>query len=153
MWTEIENQQLQELVLVSGLSAGAIAKKLDKTRSAVIGRCFRLKLALPNSGTRNYYVGQAILKEKKKREPKLKPKNTNINLKEAFLLRKQPDQPLAPLNLNLLDLKSGNCRFIFDDLKYCGLRTVHGTSWCEHHFKICVDRSPRKSRELSPSLF
>jgi hypothetical protein len=142
IWTETENQQLHDLVQISGLSAGAIAKKLDKTRSAVIGRCFRLKLSLPNSGTKNYYVNVNLLKEKKKKaEPKLRLKP------EYAELPKEPVAPSEPLNLSLLELQICNCRFILENNKYCGLPIIKGSSWCGFHHPVCIN-SKTSSRTL-----
>jgi hypothetical protein len=47
-------------------------------------------------------------------------------------------KPVTPTCLRIFDLREGQCRWPVDDHEpaecFCGVPTVHGTSWCAAHF-------------------
>ncbi len=119
-----------------GYSAAVIARMLNEefslsiTRNAVIGRVNRRKLPPRKVGRR---------KGKTSRWPSLRKRHDNSRV----IFAKLASEP-EPLKISVFELKANHCRFMRDEF-YCGHPTVNGSSWCEHHYRICFTPYQRRA--------
>ena len=138
-----------------GWTSSRIAKALGVTRNAVIGARHRNGLSitreqeLARRGAAKFRANRARQATKfqfgKVRSP-AKPKGPE---------RKPPPPALAPPPSNgtipLLDTKLGQCRWLYDDGKCCGLKTTTiSSSWCQSHYRIVFVPAPYRPRPWSP---
>jgi hypothetical protein len=127
-WTAAEDAELRRLV-ADKLSARLIESHLGRTRSAVIGRCRRLRLKLHNRPN-----GISTLAVRRAAAPKPPP---------IPLPPPQPQPPEAGKRVSISDLANRHCRYIgerpelltLDTPVYCGMPTKVGSSWCPWHRK------------------
>lgn len=133
-WTEEEIDLLKSMAK-NGQSANAIAKRIGKTRSAVIGKCNRDDIPL----------GSDYWKNRRTRKPKIqKVKSTAPKKKAAPVKQIQPD-PVPPAERpSILSVGYGQCRFpmwpddgpVPRDSPLCGAPTG-GYTYCRTHSAIC----------------
>ena len=132
----------------SGLTGGQIAKELETTRSAILGKLRRLRL----DGHVSYKMNAKVdLKKATKKEIK-EAKSFNLNRKSIRGV--QPPQPLPkprPIKhepIKFIDLTPFSCRYIVNEghastFLFCGKPKVKG-SYCDDHAKICYVPSKYK---------
>jgi GcrA cell cycle regulator len=134
-------------------SASQIARLMDCTRNAIIGKCHRLGLSLRG----NEAPAKRRPREARPTQPahyrakkaRALPRITaglliHPNFKQCGpLARKQaePVPPVAPLNIGFMAAAVGQCRDITgtgaDGLAlFCGHPVVEGSSWCAHHHSV-----------------
>lgn len=123
IWQDEKNVTLLKDMWAEKRSAAFIADKIGQglSRSAVLGKARRLKLAVRRSG------GQ------KATRPRLLGRRT----------APQPELPSDGVDVTrlvgIMELRDGMCRWIDGEPKgvhgYCGKPTVDGTSWCKEHEK------------------
>lgn len=129
-----------------GLTAGQIAAKTGRTRSAVIGKIHRHKIPW------NHQWGQLIGKRERNRKPshaRASPAVMDARLREKISRREQP--PPAPIiepqvgTVTLADLQPHHCRWPFGDprtleFRYCGLTQIDGKPYCPAHARVAWER-------------
>ncbi len=142
-WPPDRIERLRSLA-AAGLGPRQIADKLGLSRNSILGKCYRLGIALTRQG-------------KAKRQPSRK---RNISLYDGWKPPRQSAadglpvvvpstatlQPPQPISLSvdtpeaptgIYDLQPGQCRFICSgegvDSIYCGAASVGGCSWCVRH--------------------
>lgn len=138
-WTDSENELARELCR-EGLSAGEIAKRMGRTRNAVIGRLARMGL-MGRQQTSGVFV-QKVRAAKDRaiqpviRAPRGAPRSLKTN-KERYM-EKTP--PLPSLNIPFLDTRAFQCRAITDNTPYeqkcCGHPTGADGIYCAAHKAI-----------------
>jgi GcrA cell cycle regulator len=136
-WTTDDIATLRALRAV-GLSGSAIAERMGRTRSAVIGKMSRLGIPVP--ATR-------IQLPRKPREPKMQLPQF---IKTIFgpRLPPVPPQPLPPNPVTLFELEAGMCRYPVNDVGpflFCGAPQIKDCSYCGEHKRLAyVPGSGRK---------
>jgi GcrA cell cycle regulator len=131
-WTP-DRVELLKSMWTSGHSAGQIARALKGvSRGAVTGKLDRL--GLKRGGGR---PARQLIPPKFKRE-------------RNFHLRSVSFTALVPLNVGVMDLKDGMCRWPTSETrphKFCGHTTAEGKPYCAEHMKQAHgDRPARKIR-------
>ncbi len=123
LWSE---NQVRELIKywTSGLSSGQIAKKMDFSRSAVLGKVHRLKLQKR---------GQNFVYEKR-----------NLKKKTAQPIKVALRKNLTPMT----ELRNNQCRFPMGNpldvgFGFCQSDAIGGKPYCAKHQSICYE--PAKS--------
>lgn len=145
-WTDAEVDELKRLGAI-GLSGGQIASEMGKTRSAILGKVYRLGLSMgklspvqtpeERRAARNEYQRQYSKEHKRVRPPAVKklPPAVPVPVKTG------------PLNIPLLKLKPRQCRQPYGDnppFVFCGQRTAAHMSYCAEHARL--NYVPLKSR-------
>ena len=125
----------------NGHSAAEIARHLGSvTRNAVIGLLYRMGLL------GNRPKAHKSLEAKHHRRTNNRPRKTPP-VSRGQKARKSPASaslPLAvtsalpPLNLSIIDVKDGQCKFIAGNDGLCCAHPVHAeSSWCPSHYALC----------------
>jgi len=127
LWTTEENEQLVNYWVVQKLSAGQIASRMDKSRSAVMGRVQRLGLR----------------KGEWQRKPRVIVRRESVAL---------PAVKPAPVHspIPLYSLTAFHCHYpLWDDSPhkipdrlYCGALSLPASSWCAFHAGVVYARRP-----------
>ena len=127
-WTDIRIEELKRL-LASGISGAQIATALGGvSRSAVLGKIFRLGLKGPNTNAGRPVVNKRELSWTglpKRRSPTRKPPSDIADL--------IPEIVCNPVTL--IDLQPHNCRWPVLDGLYCGA-TIVCRSYCAKHYAM-----------------
>lgn len=149
IWTiEGAVDELRRLCTIPDFSADDIAASLSKqfayvTRSAVIGKCQRLKIALPRAGEHKPKTTRPP------RETMPRPRRTRIMRPPLRLVCQPVVAPAetddgAPINggVSFDELSNVCCRWPFGDprqpgLRYCGqnIQTGTGYKFCTYHLQ------------------
>ncbi len=109
----------------AGLSATQIASRMGKTRSAVLGKLYRLGLL----GTRPQ---DQQLTERVKRRASSSPRKRGLVQGRPVL---PPAAPVPPLLIPLIFTSKDQCKYIPEnDGLCCGHLVVPGESWCGFHY-------------------
>lgn len=149
-WSDERAEQLEKL-WDAQLSAGEIAKIMGVTRNTICGKIHRMGLKRPfkkKTARKAKKVARpsdsALVK--KPRRPVVKP--------EPYVV--QPPAAVEPRNIDLIDLRSNDCRFPYggdngEPITFCGHPKAPGTSWCAAHFKIVF--APRPLRQPTRPLY
>lgn len=134
-----------------GLSCAQIAMRINTqfgttyTRNSVIGRASRIGLPgtrpvaekrSPAPRKRDYAAVARDIAAAKRPAPK-------PNIETVALLCAE----VTPLNMDILDLGKGHCRYPYGDrvpYRFCGHLAIEGSSYCAPHFHLC--RNPRFDR-------
>ena len=146
-WTAEENAKLRKLV-TEQKTTSEIARILNKTKNAIIGRAHRLGLTFFYAKGENGMKGKA-----KYRKPKLASRTKPVDKTETtmkiartyFSLPPPPPDPIThdgPLKFG--QLSNRTCKFSVsgDTAKtylFCG-KPVHDRSFCVDHYKLCYTR-------------
>jgi len=152
-WTDERVETLKRFC-GQGLAFSAIAERMGMTRSAVLGKAFRMKLrktpAAPPRTRKRHSVtdnGKRIL---------IPPHVADMQKAEAAMKavapkqepkKQPPDGAPAPLNVELLDLTDQNCRWPVNDggpFLFCGHDRAHGSSYCEFHDDVSRHGYPKQ---------
>lgn len=140
-WDEPSLKTLVEM-WAAGCSAGVIAKKLDRTKNAVVGKAHRMALEARESPIR---TGVANPKPRKRRE---KPKVIDLSrhATKTVSLPKVTGEARRSIG--------GRCQWIDgdptrDDSCKCSAKPAEGSVWCEEHLRRAYTKS--KPWEPKPS--
>ena len=146
-WTDERVERLKTL-WAAGLSCSKIASALGHvTRNAVIGKVTRLGLDLRGKGG-NYNGNQRSNPGPKSRPRVAKP--AAITLRQPKVSHESPEikamrcDEITPLNVSLLDLAHGQCRYPYgetgvgDGVLFCGHPAVKDRSYCASHFTLTI---------------
>jgi GcrA cell cycle regulator len=130
VWTPERSETAMKL-WARGFSAQQIAAQLrGVTRSAVLGRLHRMrapKRKKPGGETAQRNRIRARIKCMKVTAPKTKP-----------VLPPERPEPIAPLNISILEITHGQCRAVTDNsdwgrARMCGHPTALGSVYCPGH--------------------
>lgn len=142
IWTPEAEQHLCALVAdPRGLSAGQMAKELGNgySRNAVIGKCKRLGLTLPNHGIRRAAVTKS---------PRTHPNRDNLLATRIRAKSRAAQNAYAAVasipapdsrNLTFRELDRRECRWATNDAApgeshlFCGAKAVRGEPYCAFH--------------------
>jgi GcrA cell cycle regulator len=137
-WPADRVEKLKELWPI--MTASQIGRIMGLTRSAVIGKVFRLGLPL------------------KKLDRLLLPKRGRSPPKPVYVPRRRVSAPLAPevvvsdtttpgfLNRSFDELGAGECRYPHGDrvpYRFCGNACDGSSSYCIYHQRLCCNGSQR----------
>ncbi len=130
VWTDEKIERLKVLHAPGTSSFATIAKELGVTKSAAIGKAYRLGLAArPKLGRCSYAAGV--------RRPKRISKPTRWGGALAKAVLPPPAQPMPPLLIPLVDTNRHQCKFIpGTDGLTCGHPAIPKKSWCAFHTSI-----------------
>jgi hypothetical protein len=147
-WDEGRQAMLRKLV-ADNLSSSVIAIQLGCSRSAALGKIYRLRLTNDRSDSNNGgSKSRTYNKSDKKRKsppsdrlPRAKWSKPTVwhprpdRLKDPVLDVSLDDADLVPLGVEFLSLEQYQCRWPLDDGKFCGLQVVGGRnqSYCKSH--------------------
>jgi GcrA cell cycle regulator len=156
-WTAEQSAALRDYV-AAGLSfsraAGALNAKFGTcfTRSAVLGRARRMKLAMPAGPERG-----PTLRPPKLRQAKAPARQLRAGRAEEIAMPPaMPDRPeplrlrcvgIRPRLVSLVELAPGDCRYPYggdregEAISFCGHPRFRGSSYCAPHFHLT--RGPR----------
>jgi GcrA cell cycle regulator len=140
-WTPDRIEQLKAHV-AAGLSCGAIARKLDLSRSAVIGKINRLRVAR----------GNPLITARKPRPRKASTKLADVTAvvePEEILPAEVVETPASGL-FALVDLEPWQCKYPIGDAlpyRFCGAQSVQGCSYCAEHIPVVFVVPPRRVKE------
>ena len=132
----------------SGLTGGQIAKELETTRSAILGKLRRLRL----DGHVSYKMNAKV--DLKTATPKAIKEVKSFNLHRKQLRHVQPPMPLPkprPIKhepIKFMDLTPFSCRYVVNEghastFLFCG-KPKTGRAYCDDHAKICYVPSKYK---------
>lgn len=116
-----------------------IAKQLGVTRTAVVGKAYRMRLAGDTD-----FKARSIQVHLEKRAPRSPKRLTTKFFREA-------EPPATSLMLSLMELEASQCHFPHGDPKrpgfgYCGHPNMKGFAYCAAHVRIMY-RPAESSRE------
>jgi len=174
LWSEGELTELRRLH-DSGHSAAAIAKRIGKTRNAVLGRLHRENRTMHPAAVRKSR-SEAMSKvwaKKRGGKPSTRQKASQAGgivmaVRAAAERRDQPPNldagpipPALPLAaaVSITDLGHRQCRWIgelpelltLDTPVYCGAQTAEGSSWCpEHRSRVFAVRGVAPCQKPKP---
>lgn len=148
VWPHDRITKLRELASIPLLSAAQIGAKLGVSRHAVIGKCFRLSLALPRAGSKSPITRSGGRKPRAKQaRPESGPRWTTpggdylpLEAHDESLFLNIPD---ASTQCRLLDLKPHSCRWPIGEpsaMEFCGATKRPGSSYCPHHHAHALKR-------------
>ena len=140
-WTDARVETLRTLV-TERLSAGQIGDRLGTTRNAIIGKCKRLGLALPNAtpGIRKAHKPYPLRRRAvpttarpQSARPTLPPLPT-----EPIPEPVEYDRERLAESVTLLDLEPQHCRWPLSahdmaNHRFCGCQRLDGFPYCETH--------------------
>ncbi len=138
-WTDQRVERLTEL-WAEGLSAGLIAKKLDLSKNAIVGKAHRLKLA----GRPSPIIRDGSTAESRRKEALARP---------APVRSKTPEPPASEVAVSL---SRRTCLFIegekgrdftrWADAPRCGVPARVGSPYCRAHHRRChLRRQPSEA--------
>ena len=149
VWTD-ELVEILKAKWADGASATVIASEMMVTRSAVLGKVFRLKLTKrrvpqPKTPERPY----------KRRKSPWRPQDRPVVHLTRGMNNLPPDQ--SSYAVSLLDVRRDQCRFPLNDpgpeFMFCGAPT--DATYCDRHSRICYinGRKPTRAEfELNAKL-
>lgn len=144
MWTDERITELRKL-WGEGISSGIIARQFNTTRNAVIGKVHRLDLP-----ARVTLVSAARRRDRRttyrqRHKSRLAIKRSGNGHHTYTRKIKSQEAPVTPkpvplpepagLDLALMDLKPGQCRWAHGDgpFLFCGAAANDGKAYCAHH--------------------
>ena len=137
-WTDEKVEKLREL-WAQGLTANEIAKRLDVTKNAIVGKVHRLCLTARPS---------PIKSKNQEAEETEKAVETVVEAKTETANRQVAEASVAPAksekgakentNVKLVNLDSHSCRWPIgdprdDDFCFCGKKVRSGQTYCDEH--------------------
>lgn len=145
MWNETNVAILRKAWNEDGLSAGRIAKMLGTTRSAIIGKKWRLGLASRKKPTNEVQLRRRVLARVAKR---IAPPKVRTAPLPQLPVDRVAIKELPMLGPNIVDAGPRSCKFIAGDPQIdastCGRQTESGRVYCADHAKLCYEPTPKK---------
>jgi hypothetical protein len=158
-WSSERMAWLRRLVKIEGLTATEIALRLGCTRNAIIGKCRRLGIALPNAAVGHHAKSQAHKRKQRHKGPRPTIRQALIT-QEAIMVpfaspshvstsaqhRPEPAQALPLGPCTIMELDRHRCRWPlwdhvsrvpFSEQFYCGEATAAaGCPYCGEHTRM-----------------
>jgi hypothetical protein len=129
-----------------GATSSELAKHFGVTRNTIMGRLNRLRIA----GFVEY-----------KKQPPLVPipaKQRKEEQKEFIniFFKKKEEVQASKENISFMELKHSSCRYVVSGEKasefmFCG-KQIWKKSYCEHHHKICMFPSAKRTGKGNPFI-
>ncbi len=145
-WNDEQDAQLRDMAS-KGYPGSAIARAMDKSRSAICGRAWRIGVRLrgisgkkgkPGPKRKHLSPEQVLEKRPTHRatvpKPKIFARNPDFNSGELAADRAPEDA----LMVSLVNLKHGMCKWPFGEgrgIRFCGLKQDYDSPYCLHHKK------------------
>jgi GcrA cell cycle regulator len=137
-WPPARVAQLRALVENEGATSGQIALRMGCSRNAIIGKCNRLGLRLPNA---------TGLRARPYRRRKPKPPVAAPRPTWKPTPRRAPAEAAQEVfadRVSIFELSSETCRWPlwaldvpFHEKFYCGGWTIEGSPYCAGHARLC----------------
>lgn len=132
LWPEEQVARLKELI-AERLTSGQIAKVLQTTRNAVIGKIHRLGLILISDEARKVRRPSAARKA---------PTKFVVTNGQEIPMEPSKPKPAEPMRkLSLFELEESSCRFPLEDRGeydirlFCGREVAKSSSYCAQHHR------------------
>jgi GcrA cell cycle regulator len=146
-WTADRIAHLKRL-FDEGLTCSQIAREIDVTRNAVIGKLSRLGLNRPKNdiGYRRPPTPRSVPTRQVQGEVKLL-RMMHAEMEAAARSMHDADEPISDAKrCSLLELNSESCRWPLgrpgtDDFAFCGNAPVEGLPYCPGHARLAYRRS------------
>ena len=144
-WTT-ENVEKLKAGVLDGKSASIIGAELGITRSAVLGKCWRLKMRVMRKP-----VEKKDATIRRRTKVRLNPHRVRVmKFPEVIEVFIPAAATIIPLNKSLMELGHNDCRYPYGDeprqMTFCGHITIFGSSYCAGHH-ISTHRPFVKKRE------
>ena len=139
-WTQEQDDYVKEQY--RSISASAIGLRLGKSKSAVIGRAYRLGLGRPYSEVFGELATHSPYRYKPRKSASTDHKRGSEHFYRGvkampFIEASDAVAPLNGVGVKIWDLRDGHCRWVIGDpkdLTFCG-HDKHGkSSYCNTHF-------------------
>ena len=155
-WGDDHDKTLRSLWLDSGKSAAQIGDAMGRSRNAIIGRVYRLRLPSRDS---KEHKSRGAREAKARREKARKPRPwTGEKVPPPFKptrYKPPPEQIMVkPKNRRgLMDLRDNQCRWPIGEpgtpeFHFCDQTKVHGVSYCDYHIKIAHETPNQSDAEF-----
>jgi GcrA cell cycle regulator len=160
-WTD-EATDMARTLWLDGVSASQIAKRLGRTRNAVIGKMGRMGLVTKGGAVRQAPAAPKVIAPKEPPRPKPRPALQARALPAIAIAKPEPRSPSfasvgAETPRILAELERGMCRFPLDDpgpgqmehTLFCADGVAgEDARYCAHHAGVCFQ--PRKEKKKAP---
>jgi len=136
--TQEQKETVKDMWQVKGLSLKQIGELFGKSRSAIAGIVSR------NGWQKRAPEGFQHQRPKRNARRTVRPtKQSAVQATGAPV----PPSPVAPLHLKLEETRAGRCMYPYHGEQYtfCGHKTIDGSSYCEHHHKVCYIAGSRRA--------
>jgi len=165
-WTANSDYLKEQVISLhsQGLSASVIGTRLGRTKNAICGIIYRLR--------QQGVINTPLAEGRKERRERARAASVRLVKAGRILCKPKPREPrtieTAPIPLpreedtarvSFADLERHHCRFICcaeageavaaGKKLYCGLKQVHGTSYCEGHLARVSPAATIVRKELS----
>lgn len=147
-WTQEQDEYVKEQY--RSISASAIGLRLGKSRSAVIGRAYRLGLGKPYSEVFGELATHSPYRYKPRKSASTDHKRGSEHFYRGvkampFIEASDAVAPLNGVGVKIWDLGPKHCRWVVGepkDLTFCGHPNHKGSSYCTTHFT--TSKTPAK---------
>jgi hypothetical protein len=151
-WTQEQDDYVKEQY--RSISASAIGLRLGKSKSAVIGRAYRLGLGRPYSEVFGELATHSPYRHKPRKSASDDYKRGSAHFYRGVKVMPfiEASDAVAPLNgvgVKIWDLGDGHCRWVIGDpkdLTFCGHSNHKGSSYCPTHFAT-AKASPKQVKK------
>lgn len=148
-WTDEKVEQLRQL-WAQGLTANEIAKKLDVTKNAIVGKVHRLCLTARPSPIKSKNPEQQIEDTAQIFEAETEVMQPEEVVAEVEVAAKPaPSAEKENTNIKLINLDSHTCRWPIgdprdDDFCFCGKKVRSGQTYCDEHSMMAYVKAFKK---------
>lgn len=134
-------------------AASKLGGKAGFKKTAALGREIRSTRAQLERDGRGRFSAMARAAAKARELPAPAPKPVALLTVPARVI--EPEEPILPSGVALLDLKESMCRYphgdpMEADFHFCGARKADGSPYCEAHTRVCFVPVSRKPKQPKP---
>lgn len=135
-----------------GLTSGQIAAEMGMTRSGIMGKLRRAKIALTSLQAR--MVQGKAPRPPRKRERKPRPSAPSPihegPMESPPIVSEESYEELLD-GVTMVELESHHCRYPMgevgsEDFRFCGIRRLDDCNYCRKHKLICMTQTPRQKQ-------
>lgn len=149
-WTDEKVEQLRQL-WSQGLTANEIAKKLDVTKNAIVGKVHRLCLTARPSPIKSKNPELPLEENEQSVTVEAECKEQTIEVAEEVAVAPQAaaKSEKEHTNIKLVNLDSHTCRWPIgdprdDDFCFCGKKVRSGQTYCDEHSMMAYVKAFKK---------
>ena len=149
-WTDEKVEQLRQL-WAQGLTANEIAKKLDVTKNAIVGKVHRLCLTARPSPIKFKNQEQQVENAEQPAAVETEREEQEIEVAEEVAVVPQTavKSEKEHTNIKLVNLDSHTCRWPIgdprdDDFCFCGKKVRSGQTYCDEHSMMAYVKAFKK---------